>query len=159
MFPPTNSYSLSLRFIAKPQCAKTHTVYPDIYQYRGISGIYRTNFKPESKLKPESITRRVLGELGLLAAGPTTIMEDNMSAITIIRDIVYNGRTKHIDVRLKNLRDHVKRKALELQHIDTKEQIADIFTKGLGRDAFQFLSGQLMGEPSLRSLQSVAREE
>ena len=86
-------------------------------------------------------------------------MEDNMSAITIIRDIVYNGRTKHIDVRLKNLRDHVKRKALELQHIDTKEQIADIFTKGLGRDAFQFLSGQLMGEPSLRSLQSVAREE
>ena len=106
-----------------------------------------------------SITRRVLGELGLLAAGPTTIMEDNMSAITIIRDIVYNGRTKHIDVRLKNLRDHVKRKALELQHIDTKEQIADIFTKGLGRDAFQFLSGQLMGEPSLRSLQSVAREE
>ena len=34
-------------------CAKTHTVYPGIYQYRGISGIYRTNFKPESKLKPE----------------------------------------------------------------------------------------------------------
>ena len=68
-------------------CAKTHTVYPGIYQYRGISGIYRTNFKPESKLKPESITRRVLGELGLLAAGPTTIMEDNMSAITIIRDM------------------------------------------------------------------------
>ena len=38
-------------------CAKTHTVYPGIYQYRGISGIYRTNFKPESKLKPESKPR------------------------------------------------------------------------------------------------------
>ena len=75
----------------------------------------------------------MLGELGLLAAGPTTIMEDNISAITIIRDIVYNGRTKHIDVRLKNLRDHVKRKALELQHIDTKEQIADIFTNRDGK--------------------------
>ncbi|XRB20338.1 ribosomal protein L34 [Pseudoscourfieldia marina] len=106
-----------------------------------------------------SVVRRVLGELGLLAAGPTTIMEDNMSAITIIRDIVYNGRTKHIDVRLKNLRDHVKRKALELQHIDTKEQIADIFTKGLGREAFDRLSERLMGEPHLHSLQTVAREE
>ena len=67
--------------------------------------------------------------------------------------------TKHIDVRLKNLRDHVKRKALELQHIDTKEQIADIFTKGLGREAFDRLSERLMGEPHLHSLRTVAREE
>ena len=79
--------------------------------------------------------------------------------LSIIRDIVYNGRTKHIDVRLKNLRDHVKRKALELQHIDTKEQIADIFTKGLGREAFAQLSGRLMGELHLHSRRTATREE
>ena len=73
--------------------------------------------------------------------------------------VVTTLRTTNLRGSVKNLRDHVKRKALELQHIDTKEQIADIFTKGLGREAFGRLSERLMGEPHLHSLRTVAREE
>ena len=54
-----------------------------------------------------------------------------MASITIIQDVVYNGRTKHIDVRLKSLREHVRRGAILLRHIGTKRQLADVLTKGL----------------------------
>ena len=62
--------------------------------------------------------------------------EDNTAAITILRDIVYSGRTKHIDVRLQDVRDQVRRLVLELRYIDTKDQLADLLTKGLSRDDF-----------------------
>ena len=54
--------------------------------------------------------------------------EDNTAAITILRDIVYSGRTKHIDVRLQDVRDQVRRLVLELRYIDTKDQLADLLS-------------------------------
>ena len=82
------------------------------------------------------VARRALGELGIIVPGPTVIYEDNTAAITILRDIVYSGRTKHIDVRLQYVRDQVRRLVLELRYIDTKDQLADLLTKGLSRDDF-----------------------
>ena len=82
------------------------------------------------------VARRVLGELSIIVPGPTIVYEDNTAAITILRDIVYSGRTKHIDVRLQDVRDQVRRLVLELRYIDTKDQLADLLTKGLSRDVF-----------------------
>ena len=57
--------------------------------------------------------------------------QDNTSAITIVQDVVYNGRTKHIDIRLKHLREAVKLGAILLKYVSTHDQISDILTKGL----------------------------
>ena len=91
-----------------------------------------------------SVLRRLLGELDLLRPGPTVINEDNISAITVLRDVVYNGRTKHIDIRLKSIRDLVRRSALALEYCQTKDQLADMFTKSLGRDLFQRLRDSVL---------------
>jgi hypothetical protein len=59
------------------------------------------------------------------------IMCDNTSAIQIFKNLVFHSRTKHIEIRHHFIRDHVEKGDIKLVHIDTKNQIADIFTKPL----------------------------
>ncbi|KAJ1700212.1 hypothetical protein LUZ63_008724 [Rhynchospora breviuscula] len=59
------------------------------------------------------------------------ILCDNTSAILISKNPVLHSRTKHIEIRHHFIRDHVEKGDVELVYIDTKEQIADIFTKPL----------------------------
>nr|ABF96549.1 retrotransposon protein, putative, unclassified [Oryza sativa Japonica Group] len=68
---------------------------------------------------------------------------DNTSAINIAKNPVQHSRTKHIDIRFHFLRDHVEKGDVELQFLDTKLQIADIFSKPLDSNRFAFLSGEL----------------
>ena len=64
------------------------------------------------------------------------IMFDNTSAIMISKNPVLHSRTKHIEIRHHFIRDHVERGDIELIHIDTKNQIADIFTKPLSTQQY-----------------------
>jgi hypothetical protein len=59
------------------------------------------------------------------------IMCDNTSAIMISKNPVLHARTKHIEIRHYFIHDHVVRGDIELIHVDTKNQIADKFTKPL----------------------------
>ena len=83
------------------------------------------------------VHRRLMGELKLLAAGPSSIYEDNSAAIAIIRDYVYSGRVKHLEVRLRATRERERNGSLRMKQITTDQQLADIFTKGLPRDAHE----------------------
>ena len=67
---------------------------------------------------------------------PVGVFQDNQSAIQIIQDVVYSGRTKHLDIRLKYLREQVRIGAVLLRFVRTTRQLADVFTKGLPRRAF-----------------------
>nr|ABA95825.2 retrotransposon protein, putative, unclassified [Oryza sativa Japonica Group] len=68
---------------------------------------------------------------------------DNTSVINIAKNHVQLSRTKHIDIHFHFLRDHVEKGDVELQFLDTKLQIADIFTKPLDSNRFAFLCGEL----------------
>nr|ABA98045.1 retrotransposon protein, putative, unclassified [Oryza sativa Japonica Group] len=68
---------------------------------------------------------------------------DNTSAINIAKNPVQHSRTKHIDIRFHFLRDHVEKGDVELQFLDTKLRIADIFNKPLDSNRFAFLRGEL----------------
>ncbi|KAJ3709158.1 hypothetical protein LUZ61_012863 [Rhynchospora tenuis] len=59
------------------------------------------------------------------------ILCDNTSAILISKNPILHSRTKHIEIRHHFIRDHVEKGDVELIHVDTKDQIADIFTKPL----------------------------
>jgi hypothetical protein len=73
----------------------------------------------------------------------TVIYVDNKSAIKLSKNPVQHGRSKHIDTRFHFLRDHVKQKTIELEYCDTKEQVADIFTKPLPVAPFNMLREML----------------
>jgi hypothetical protein len=56
---------------------------------------------------------------------------DNESAIRMAENPVEHNRTKHIDIRYHFLRDHQQWGDIEIAYINTKDQLADIFTKPL----------------------------
>ncbi len=68
---------------------------------------------------------------------------DNTSAISIAKNHIQHSSTKHIDIRFHFLRDHVEKGDVELTFLDTKLQLADIFTKPLDSSRFAFLHGEL----------------
>ncbi|XP_073525528.1 uncharacterized protein [Phyllobates terribilis] len=72
-----------------------------------------------------------------------SIFCDNTSAICVSKNPVHHTRTKHIDVRHHFLRDLVERKNIELIHVSSEGQLADIFTKALNHQVFLNLRVQL----------------
>jgi hypothetical protein len=74
---------------------------------------------------------------------PITINCDNSSAISISKNLVMHSKTKHILIRYHFLRDQVTKKIDKIMYVDTKEQIADIFTKPLPMSTFENLHQKL----------------
>ncbi|GLT88133.1 hypothetical protein SLE2022_061720 [Rubroshorea leprosula] len=72
---------------------------------------------------------------------------DNTSAINLTKSPIQH--TKHIEIRHHFIRDHVANGDVDLLFVDTKNQLADIFTKPLDRDRFFFIRNELgMLDPS-----------
>jgi hypothetical protein len=56
---------------------------------------------------------------------------DNESAIRMADNPVEHSHTKHIDIWHHFLRDHQQNGDIEVYHVSTENQLADIFTKSL----------------------------
>ena len=74
-----------------------------------------------------------------------TVFEDNNGALELANTPRYRPRTKHIAIKYHHFREHVKKGLVEIKAIDTKEQIADQFTKGLQVGTFEYLRYKLLG--------------
>jgi hypothetical protein len=68
---------------------------------------------------------------------------DNESAIKMADNPVQHSRTKHIAIRYHFLRDHQQKGDIEISYINTKDQLADIFTKPLDEQTFNKLRHEL----------------
>ncbi|GKF00682.1 hypothetical protein Tco_0027605, partial [Tanacetum coccineum] len=64
---------------------------------------------------------------------------DNQSAIALCCNSVQHSRSKHIDIRHHFIKEQVERKVVKLYFVETKYQLADIFTKALPRERFATL--------------------
>jgi hypothetical protein len=68
---------------------------------------------------------------------------DNESAIRMTDNSVEHSRTKHIDIRYHFPRDHQQKRDIEVFHISTENQLADIFTNPLDEKTFCRLRSEL----------------
>jgi hypothetical protein len=68
---------------------------------------------------------------------------DNESAIRMAENPVEHILTKHIDIRHHFLRDHQQKWDIEVFHVSTENQLADIFTKPLDKSTFCKLRSEL----------------
>ncbi|GKE47008.1 hypothetical protein Tco_1478266 [Tanacetum coccineum] len=64
---------------------------------------------------------------------------DSQSAIAISCNPFQHSRTKHIAVRYHFIKEHVQRGTIELYFVKTDYQLANIFTKALPQERFEFL--------------------
>nr|GEY48974.1 copia protein [Tanacetum cinerariifolium] len=75
---------------------------------------------------------------------------DNLNAIALCCNYVQHSRSKHIDIRHHFIRDQVKKCVVKLYFMTTDYQLADIFTKALLRERFEFLLPRLASRPDLQ---------
>ncbi|GKD02958.1 hypothetical protein Tco_1177932 [Tanacetum coccineum] len=68
---------------------------------------------------------------------------DNKSVIALCCNNVQHSRSKHIDIRYQFIKEQVENGVVELYFVNTKYQLADIFTKALCRGKIAFLSDKL----------------
>nr|GEZ78249.1 retrovirus-related Pol polyprotein from transposon TNT 1-94 [Tanacetum cinerariifolium] len=68
---------------------------------------------------------------------------DSKSAIAISCNPVQHSRTKHIAVRYHFIKEHVEKGTIELYFLKTDYQLADLFTKALPADCFNYLVRRL----------------
>ncbi|GJR57014.1 retrovirus-related pol polyprotein from transposon TNT 1-94 [Tanacetum coccineum] len=64
---------------------------------------------------------------------------DSQSAIVISCNLVQHSRTKHINIRYHFIKEHVKKGTIELYFVGTEYQLADLFTKALPKERFEYL--------------------
>lgn len=81
----------------------------------------------------------VLKDLKVQIERPFVLQMDNTSTITLAKNPVSHGRSKHIDVKYHFVRDMVNKGKDELKYCKTKSQLADLFTKALKHDKFERL--------------------
>nr|GEV10886.1 retrovirus-related Pol polyprotein from transposon TNT 1-94 [Tanacetum cinerariifolium] len=67
----------------------------------------------------------------------------NRSAIALCCNNVHHSRSKHIEIQHHFIREKVKRGVVELYFVMTNYQLADIFTKALPRQRFEFILPRL----------------
>ncbi|GJT79072.1 retrovirus-related pol polyprotein from transposon TNT 1-94 [Tanacetum coccineum] len=70
---------------------------------------------------------------------------DNKSAIALCCNNVQHSRSKHIDIIFHFIKEQVENGVIELYFFNTEYQLADIFTKALGRERIEFLINKLGG--------------
>ena len=68
---------------------------------------------------------------------------DNRSAEELSKNPVFHERSKHIDTRYHYIRECVADGVVEVKHISTDDQLADILTKPLARIRFAEMRRQL----------------
>ena len=78
---------------------------------------------------------------------PVILYCDNTSAINISKNLVMHAKTKHIAIKYHYVRELVEDKQVKMDYINSKEQIVDIFTKPLPKDASEYLKGKLGVKP------------
>nr|GFC46201.1 ribonuclease H-like domain-containing protein [Tanacetum cinerariifolium] len=84
---------------------------------------------------------------------------DIKSAISLCCNNVQQSRAKHIDVHYHFIKEQVENEVVELYFVRTEYQLADIFTKPLPRERFNFLIEKLdMRSMSLEMLKHMVEE-
>nr|GFA52857.1 Toll/interleukin-1 receptor (TIR) domain-containing protein [Tanacetum cinerariifolium] len=77
--------------------------------------------------------RRLLTNLTGQNIPPVIMHVDNRSALDLMKNPVFHGRSKHIDIRFHFIRECVENGEITVTHVSGKKQKADLLTKPLLR--------------------------
>lgn len=105
-------------------------------------GIVATSTTDAEYMAAHEAAKEIAGAGGLLDSlsvsqiEPTKLYLDNAAAECLIKNSIFHRRTKHVDIKVHFTRDLADQKKLEIVHVASLDQIADILTKPLTKEKF-----------------------
>ncbi len=94
-------------------------------------------------IRHANFQKGILEELGF-RQDRTQWFCDNKATIVSAKTLGFNGRTRHVDVKLKFTRQEHYRNAVELTYVSTNEKMADGLTKRLERTKHERFKSSLL---------------
>ena len=85
----------------------------------------------------------LLREIGISSPRMAKLWCDNMGAKYLSANPVFHARTKHIEVDYHFVRERVAKRLLDIEHVSTRDQIADRFTKPIAARQLEIFKGYL----------------
>ena len=87
-------------------------------------------------------------KIGLEQSQPAVLKVDNTSLIALALSTKGHARAKHIDIHHHYICERLQEGDIEVSHIPSSENLADICTKPLVRSAHDYLVGLMGLRPS-----------
>ena len=87
--------------------------------------------------------RKLLEVLRIKIEGLMKLYYDNKVAINIANNLVQYNKIKHVEIDRYFIKEKFKNGLIYMPVMSTNEQLADIFTKGLLKQAFKILINKL----------------
>ncbi|GAA0175664.1 hypothetical protein LIER_28794 [Lithospermum erythrorhizon] len=112
---------------------------------RSQKGIFLCQRKYTPDIIAESISHPDTDRLclGVVHSSVILLHCDSQFALHLAHNLVFHERTNHIKVDCHFLRDALQDGTISTPHVSTGDQLADIFTKALGKRQFEFLISKL----------------
>jgi hypothetical protein len=91
--------------------------------------------------------KQLFSDIDVMNSAPSFVLRcDNQGAIALAQKGQVSQRSKHIDIKVHFVRQHVSDGDVELKYLCTSDMIADCLTKPLGRQLFEKFRKELVCE-------------
>jgi hypothetical protein len=87
--------------------------------------------------------RNLMIDLHIKPVNPMKLYCDNKAACDIAHNPVQHDRTKHVEVDRHFIKEKLEEKLIEVPHVRSQDQLADILTKALSNHAFSAILSEI----------------
>ncbi|CAJ2637864.1 unnamed protein product [Trifolium pratense] len=121
---------------------------PVLWLSRKQRTVARSSIEAEYRAVATATTKimwisKLLSELHIPLLKPPLLLCDNVGATYLCSNPVLHSKMKHISLDYHFVREQVRDGKLQVSHVSTKDQIADLLTKSLPRAKFEELRSKM----------------